>query len=98
MTRPGGEGWALETERPLDIRKSTRIYDLLRAYPHLRQVFSKYAIACPFCAGSLRDTVAIGAWKHKVDADLLVRELRRAAGLPPLPGEDEAPTAEEHPV
>jgi hypothetical protein len=72
-------------EPRLEITKATRIYELLRAYPHLRAIFAKYAIACPFCAGSLRDSVAIGAWKHKVDADRLVDELRAAAGLPPLP-------------
>jgi|GEM_PF-1111247 hybrid cluster-associated redox disulfide protein len=70
----------------LPITKATKIYDLLKAYPHLRQVFSRHAIACPFCAGSTYDSVAIGARKHHVDADMLLNELRAAAGQPPLPG------------
>jgi len=80
-------------EKPvLQITKGTKIYDLLKAYPHLRKVFSRHAIACPFCAGSTFDTVAIGARKHHVDIEMLVSELRAEAGQPPLPKRNPGPS------
>ena len=52
--------------------------DVIRTYPQVRKVLSRYGMACRGCLGAEAETVAHSATTHGVEPAALVRDLNSA--------------------
>ncbi len=60
------------------IDKDMKIGDIVRLYPQTLAVFEKYGLTCFECQIADYEALEHGADVHKVDAELLLRELNEA--------------------
>lgn len=61
------------------ITKQTPIIEVLRSYPHARDIFAKHGMACISCMGASMETIESGAKMHNIKVDILIKELNELA-------------------
>ncbi len=61
-----------------EITEQTKMLDVIRTYPQVRKVLSRYGMACRGCLGAAAETVAQSATTHGVEPAALVRDLNSA--------------------
>lgn len=61
-----------------EITEQTKMLDVIRTYPQVRKVLSRYGMACRGCLGAAAETVAHSATTHGVEPAALVRDLNSA--------------------
>lgn len=62
------------------ITKEMTISEVLHRYPQTLAVFHRFGLSCGECQIADYEDVGHGAGVHKIDVDLLLRELNLAAG------------------
>jgi len=61
------------------ITAATRIDEMLRHHPATAAVLERYGLNCSDCALIAMATVALGAERHHLDREGLLKDLNRAA-------------------
>jgi hybrid cluster-associated redox disulfide protein len=68
----------LEGDLKKKITEQTKMLDVIRTYPQVRKVLSRYGMACRGCRGAAAETVAHSAVTHGVEPAVLVRDFNSA--------------------
>lgn len=64
----------------LEITKDTLIGDIIKTYPWAEPVIQKhFGRGCFTCPGMNMESIAFGAMMHKLDPDVILRELHEEA-------------------
>lgn len=63
-----------------EITKDTLIGDIIKAYPWAEPVIEKhFGRGCFTCPGVKMESIAFGAMMHRLDPEVILRELREEA-------------------
>lgn len=57
------------------VTKDTSLTAVLRAHPHVRDIFARHGMGCIGCLGAAEETIEEAAKMHDIDLLLLLREI-----------------------
>ena len=58
------------------------IGDVVQKYPHTVEVFFKHGLGCVGCAVARFENIAQGAMAHRIDVDVLIKDLNQSLSRP----------------
>ena len=69
----------------MDIKSSTRINEILNAYPEANRFFNEKQMACGSCFAVNFDTLENGALMHGMEVNILIDQLEQFLKTLPTP-------------